>query len=213
MTLFLDLDGPLVDVSERYFRVHRDIVEQWGGRATDKAAYWERKRDRQPLPALLASGGNGHIPAADYLAQWLSRIELPAYLECDAVFPGALEQLARLGRSHRLVLVTLRQRPDHLAGELERLQLRAFFGAVLSASPTVAQGWETKQRLMGQSGFLTKTAWIVGDTEIDIRAGKGLGLTTVAVLSGIRNRAHLARERPDFLVKDIGELSQVLEAD
>ena len=41
-------------------------------------------------------------------------------------------------------------------------------------------------------------------------AGKSLGIKTVAVLSGIRNRERLAEEHPDFIVEDIRALPQIM---
>jgi phosphoglycolate phosphatase len=208
MIIFFDLDGPILDVSERYFRLHRHIVGQFGGRVMDKGTYWHLKRDRQSLSILLGMTG-GHISEEAYRAQWFHMIELPEYLQYDTIISGAREQLERLGQCHTLVLVTLRRQPDHLEAQLKQLQLSPFFAAVLSADSTVTDGLETKKRLIRASGFLTKGALVVGDTEIDIRTGKALGLKTVAVLSGIRNRNRLAEERPDCIVENINTLPQL----
>lgn len=208
--IFFDLDGVLLDVSERYFRVYCDIMKTFGRQTVDKTTYWDLKRDQQPLSLLLAIGGNRHISEEAYRAQWLHNIELPEYLEYDTVIPGALEQLKRLQQYRRLILVTMRQRRDYLEEQLDRLCLSSFFVALLSAALTRAEGWETRRHLISESGLLSEDALIVGDTEIDIRTGKSLGLTTVAVLSGIRNRKRLAHEHPDLIVEDINALSSIL---
>jgi len=177
----------------------------------NKDRYWQLKRDCQPLSALLGASGSRHIHAEAYRACWLDRIESPEYLQYDIVIPGARHPLETLRRRHDLVVVTLRQRRDHLKAQLEQLGLRPFFAGVLCASPTAADGWETKQRLIRESGFLSEDALIVGDTEMDIRAGKSLGITKVAVLSGIRSQEHLVRECQDVIVEDIRALPQVLD--
>ena len=51
---------------------------------------------------------------------------------------------------------------------------------------------------------------MIGDTEADVLAGKQVGLGTVAVLSGIRDEAHLSRAPADFLLPDIRSLPTVL---
>lgn len=210
MTIFFDLDGPILDVSERYFRVHRDIVEQLGGERIDKRKYWHLKRDRQSLSALLDWT---EITKSEetYRAQWLHKIELMKYLQYDTVIHGSKEQLKSLRQRHTLILVTLRQHRDHLDIQLKRFLIRSLFTSVLSASPTAADGWETKQRLIAESGFFTRDALVVGDTEVDIRAGRELGLMTVAVQNGIRNRERLAEEHPDFIIEDINALPQILK--
>lgn len=210
MRIFFDLDGPILDVSERYFRVHRDIVEYFGGESIDKKKYWYLKRDCQPLSALLAMVGNP-MSEETYRTHWLDKIELMRYLRHDRVIRGAREQLKELRKRHILILVTLRQRRDHLSAQLKKLSLRPVFAAVLSASPVGGDGSHVKQRLIGESKYLNGESLIVGDTEIDIRAGKRLGIRTVAVLSGIRNHNRLAEEDPDCIVENISALSDLVE--
>jgi phosphoglycolate phosphatase len=66
-----------------------------------------------------------------------------------------------------------------------------------------------KAGLLRESGWLRPGALIVGDTEVDIRAGKAVGIKTVAVTSGIRSRAALEAEGPDVIVDDIRALANV----
>jgi len=209
VAIFFDLDGPIIDVSDRYFRLHRHIVQQFGGKVMDKATFWHLKRDRQSLPVLLGMTGS-QISEEAYRAQWFRNIESLEYLQYDTLIPGARVQLERLCKCFTLILVTLRQRREQLEVQLKQHHLRSFFTSVLSSNPPVTGGWETKQRLIRESGFLNETAIVVGDSEVDIRAGKALGLKTVAVLSGIRNQQILAEERPDFILENINALGQIM---
>ncbi|MEM3703700.1 MAG: HAD family hydrolase, partial [Candidatus Bathyarchaeia archaeon] len=52
---------------------------------------------------------------------------------------------------------------------------------------------------------------IVGDSTIDVRAGKNVGAKTVAVLSGIFTRDELEKEEPDIILNSINELPCFLE--
>ena len=47
---------------------------------------------------------------------------------------------------------------------------------------------------------------IVGDSVIDVRAGKTAGAKTVAVLSGLFSRGELALEHPDLILNDVTQL-------
>lgn len=47
---------------------------------------------------------------------------------------------------------------------------------------------------------------IVGDSVIDIKAGKAAGAKTVAVLSGLFARDELALENPDLILNDVTQL-------
>jgi phosphoglycolate phosphatase len=209
---FLDLDGVILDVSERQYQVHRSLLRDLGlggEPAIDRSAFWEMKRDRRPARELLEASGFEAADEAAYRRGWLERVESSDFLGLDTPIDGAVEALESLRRRGPLVLVTLRQRPDHLALELERLGLRPFFDEVLTASPRGEEGWRVKADLLSAGGARPGLT-IVGDTEVDIRAGKALGLRTVAVTSGIRNRALLEAEGPDQVLESLRDFARTL---
>ena len=47
--LFLDLDGPLLNVRDRYHGVYAQIAEELSVPPLDRDAYWSAKRRRAPL--------------------------------------------------------------------------------------------------------------------------------------------------------------------
>jgi phosphoglycolate phosphatase-like HAD superfamily hydrolase len=53
---------------------------------------------------------------------------------------------------------------------------------------------------------------VAGDTEVDIRAGKVLGLLTVAVANGLRSHQCLVCEAPHCAIARIDELPQALRS-
>lgn len=206
--LFVDLDGPILDVSERYFRVHQDVLRSLGSlRVTiSKTQYWRMKRSGQPLELILTKFSDGRIDQAAFLNEWVKCIELPEYLQLDTVFPGVRKRLHQLKERFNLVLVTLRQDKDAIGTQLKRLELTNLFSCVLSRSPLRSEGWKVKRDLIASSGLFSTPAWIIGDSEVDILAGRALGMKTIAVLSGIRNSAMLKEVAPDFIVKDLNHL-------
>jgi phosphoglycolate phosphatase len=52
---------------------------------------------------------------------------------------------------------------------------------------------------------------IVGDSVIDVKAGKAAGAKTVAVLSGLYSRAELSEAEPNFILNDVSELPNLVE--
>jgi len=50
----------------------------------------------------------------------------------------------------------------------------------------------------------------IGDTPLDIRAGKAAGTLTIGVLSGIGTQAQLEAEAPTAIIKDILQLLPLL---
>jgi phosphoglycolate phosphatase-like HAD superfamily hydrolase len=217
VTIFLDLDGPILDVSQRYYRMHCDVLAGLNLPSAparrpvkDRQTYWKMRRAGRPLRDVLAKTGGGKINENEYKREWLRRIESLNYLEHDAVIPGARAEVARLSKAHVLVLVTLRRNRKGLESQLKRLGLRRYFHKVLSTAPLARESWKIKRELILSSGLLDRSSWVVGDSEVDILAGKSLRLKTVGVLSGIFNRRRLQEINPDFILEDIRGLGRLL---
>jgi phosphoglycolate phosphatase-like HAD superfamily hydrolase len=83
LKLFFDLDGPLLDVSHRYFRVHSDIVRELGGSPGEENEFWKSKRARRSVKEILAAPGKTSVDVALYQKLWLERIEDEKYLKSD----------------------------------------------------------------------------------------------------------------------------------
>ncbi len=209
--IFLDLDGPLLDVSPRYHRVHADLVLRRGGRPLAPEAYWQAKRDRVAEQQILEGAGLSPQRAAEAAAARLRCIESRRYLRFDRPWPWTVPTLATLAQKAPLLLVTLRRRGDLLAWQLRELDLLRHVGRVVAGpgDGTV----EAKARLVREAGIAPPPgSLIVGDTEIDVASGRALGLRTVAVRSGIRSDAQLARWEPDLLLDDLSQLPGHLAA-
>ncbi len=211
MVLFFDLDGPLLDVSPRYVRLHRALLAE---AAMGAELYWERKRAASPEESILQELGAGER-SADYLRRRLELIETPEYLIHDRPWPWARATLASLSASRPLVLVTARSCRPLLLAQLGRLGLAPFFHEVLS-TPAGLRVDEQKAALIRdylvRRGEAPSGHWMIGDTEADVGAGRLTGQRTVAVLSGIRNRELLRQAKPDFLLDDIRDLYSIVEA-
>lgn len=204
--LFLDLDGVLLDVRERHYRVHCDVLAATGGVRGSPETYWRLRRAHLPLVELLAATAASPPDEASYRREFLARIEAAEYLFHDRLVPGASERLAALASAHPLALVTLRRHRDRLLAQLEAVGMRGVFAAVHSASGAGSGDWDIKRGLIAASPLFRSDGVVVGDTEADVRAGKALGLRTVAVLTGLRSRELLAAEAPDALLDTIAQL-------
>jgi len=213
MILFFDLDGPLLDVSPRYHALHRDLADECGFAAMDPDRYWAAKRARRSEEEILAELGasNAH---PRYAASRLDRIETPRYVQHDRCWPWAIECLTTLGRHVGLVMVTARAQRDLLMEQLDALDLRRHFEAILSEAGgdrVDLQKSALIRAYLERRGLAPEGHWMIGDTEADVFAGRHAGIRTIAVLSGIRDETHLRRAEPDFLVPDIRVVPTMLK--
>jgi len=217
MVIFLDLDGPILDVSQRYFRVHWQIVRQAGGDANHHNghgadAFWALKRNRVGIAELVRRYCPG-LNCDTYLRLWLEHIETREFIRHDVVQPGAVEALEKLRSQHTLCLVTLRRNHAALKWELKRLGLAEYFAEIRAGHSLTEPGWKIKTKLIrSRRPPVQRGALIVGDTEVDILAGHELDMTTVAVTNGIRTRELLQKARPDFIIPGIAALPVLLES-
>ena len=209
--LFIDLDGVLLDVEERHFRVHSAVLQAFGAHPTDRQAYWQYKRNAEPLNVLLEVEGCTHISETAYRQLWLKRIEALEYLRLDTLVGQADNVLRQLVEVRSLVLVTLRRRQDCLHTQLDWLNLTPLFTEVLAGRPSGTSDSEIKGRMIKGSAYFGPSAILIGDTEVDIQAGKALGLATIAVQNGMRNESKLRAANPDWILESIDALPTLWE--
>lgn len=208
-TLYFDLDGTILEVKERLYSLYIDIVSELGGKTLTKGVYWQAKRRQTPEELIARKSNIGNVPR--YLSLRQERIELPEYLGYDKLIPQALESLVQLKKNNHIVLVTLRKSKSNLCSQLHNLALEPLFDRLLLRGDAEEDGWQLKaQMISSENCFKPHGSVIVGDTETEIRTGKFLNISTVAVLSGMRNRNKLVMHQPDFIIKDISQLSSVL---
>jgi phosphoglycolate phosphatase len=209
-TIFFDFDGPIVDNRYKYHALHCDVLAELGCAAHwDLEAYWEAKRSRTSEWEILRSIGAFEL-AQEYEKRRLARIEDPRYVGLDRPWPGITQHLTSLARDFDLCLLSLRKRQSELSNQLRSLGLGHIFSQVLCENANDGSV-EVKVRLAREltSGREDQCCF-VGDTELDVQAGKALGIVTIGVSSGIRSLADLKAAQPDLLIKSTLELSPVI---
>lgn len=232
ITIFCDFDGPIADVSERYYATYRQGLawvqtqaqlqnEQVSIRYLPKSQFWTFKQNRVPDRQIAHWSGleGGYIDA--FLAQVNRIVNNAALLNHDQVQPQArvgLELLHQCGV--RVVLVTLRP-PDQVMQFLDQHDLR-WAVSDLYGMPRVDAAYKNQashkiERLgaaiatQQRQGYDLRHSWMIGDTEADIMAGQTLGIDTVAVTCGIRSSSYLQSFRPTHLLPDLWTACQKIQ--
>jgi phosphoglycolate phosphatase len=210
MVIFIDLDGPILDVSEKYYRVYSDILTRHGFSVLPKVDYWEAKRHKTPDNIILEKTDASAL-IDTFREERNEIIEADQYLRYDVVQENAISVLNFLMKKAPLVLVTLRSSPNQLHKELIYFDLIKYFHAVLTSAEKIKPRWKIKYGLINNflnSGKTTDSTIniMIGDTETDVLAGKSLGYKTIAVLNGIRSYDLLIETQPSFAVNSINDI-------
>jgi len=214
--LFTDFDGPLMDVSQRYYEVYLyciDKIKRGYQKVVPltKAEFWTLKRAYVSEREIAFRTGLTERGQPEAFAELRSAvIHTQAFFPFDRLHDWAIPALTKAQSAGiELGIMTMR-RQSELIPVLEKYSLRRFFPEHLCfcLPDDYIKTYDTqdKPRLMLKAIAclpMPERQWIVGDTEADIIAGKRFNLTTVAVLSGIRDRPRLALHHPDLILPDL----------
>jgi phosphoglycolate phosphatase len=204
MNIFFDLDGTLIDISGKYYRVYADLVGTYNGDSLSRSAFWRHKRNKIPACELLTKSALPSVNADQFSDKFANSLESKKYLTYDRLFPFAHRCLTSLIKhGHTLHLVSARHNKKDTLEEITGMGLTKYFTSIyvghMHVNGRVAKRKAIEPVLTGRSGpFL-----IIGDTQDEIEAARDLNGISVAVLSGVRNRTLLASYRPDYIVRDI----------
>jgi phosphoglycolate phosphatase-like HAD superfamily hydrolase len=199
-----DLDGTLIDISDRLVHAHHEALHQFGHLIDIERLHslsLAMLRTKQLLTSLNIR---------------LSSIELSRYNKVvsehfyndwkhSTLFPGALEALESLRAvTPTMRLITSRRHIDTTRREVRRLGLYNLFETVFTRGDlALAEGVDTvpllpfvphRRRLIQlalQDLDHRGEVWVAGDTPGELKAAKDLGFTAIGVLSGFAEREDL----------------------
>ncbi len=140
----------------------------------------------------------------EYRERWTRLIEAPDYLDLDQPMPQAALALRLISNERPVVVVALRRRKGSAKRQLTALSLPRPV-QVLEGRPQDPL-WRTKVRLIENSPYFDRQAIIVCASESGLRAGKELGLATIALEGPLIDSAALQRQAPDLFISGASEL-------
>lgn len=214
--LLIDFDGVLVDSTRAYVKATDVALKSFGHFrwveedvreiSLEIARRFELGFSRDKLLDGVVSVAPEMI--TDFLDVW-RRAWNEACLWKVKPFPGVYKVLIDLSGRFPLALVTSRHIEKFLIeDQLKRLKYNEFFKAIITRldvkrpKPYPDSFLEGAKRL----GVPIGDCAIVGDSIIDVRAGKAAGTKTITVLTGLFDENSLKQERPDLIIRSITEL-------
>ncbi|HXC04338.1 MAG TPA: HAD family hydrolase [Bacteroidia bacterium] len=206
-SIWFDFDGTLIDVSERYFRVHEAICRHLSIVCFSKERYWQLLCEGTPtLEILKKADAAPHYQT--YIESRNGMIEAPEYLAMDTLRKYALETLNRMkNKGMNVFLITGRDHTDNLHHQIETLGIAPLFEKVYTI-PHFGT-WEDKYRILHKHCDASTPSYLIGDTARDIQAGQKAGYRTVALLGGMTTPSRLRALKPDYLVSELDELTGI----
>ena len=215
--ILFDLDGTLLDTDDMW-------VDRLAG-LLQPVPFLSRLYDARHLARRLVMAIEGPMNALVTvldivgldnkflsLSEWLRKV----YGQRDPgryeAIDGMVEVVRDLSLKYDLAIITLRNRAETQAF-LEHFGLQDCFKAVVTRQdvkrlkPHPEPILQAARRL----GYTPQQCLVVGDTGVDVRAGRRAGALTVSVLCGFGERPELARLEPDLILETTSQLGPYLQ--
>lgn len=209
--LLFDIDGTLADTDDawvrRISRLLLPLAHFWpAGRPTR----WGRRvvmAAETPMNLLYAWWDRLHLDEVLAPLARLLSTRKPIPRKHVPLIPGVRELLEHAREDHKLAVVTARGQRQALTA-LANMELEGAFDLIVTtrttrrAKPHPAPVLWAAQQL----GVAPGACLMIGDTTLDVRAGRAAGAQTAAVLCGFGEREELLAARPTLLLESTGDL-------
>ena len=96
---------------------------------------------------------------------------------------------------------------------LEGLGVASFFSDIIGGDSEYPKKPDPAAlvAVMGQAGITVHEVLFIGDSPVDIEAGRRAGVLTIAVAHGLSDERELQAASPDVAVRDFAELLQLAQ--
>jgi phosphoglycolate phosphatase-like HAD superfamily hydrolase len=215
--VLFDLDGTLADTDDDYIRRAGEFMRRlnflFPQRDPTHFLRWSLMVSESPMNLLMGVPDRLGIdgPLAQ-MADWVAEHAHPTTNSRFVLMSEVDQLLVRLKERYPLAVVTARgAREAH--GFLEQFELDPHFKAVASAqsAPHTKPYPDPVLWAAHQLGVPVENCLMVGDTTVDILAGKRAGAQTVGVLCGFGERRELEKMGANAIIENTADLWALLQ--
>jgi N-acetyl-D-muramate 6-phosphate phosphatase len=209
--LCFDVDGTLSDTDDLYAQKAIRFFPKFLFRDPEHAArrfvMWAEAPGNALLGLTDTIGLDDEIVA---FIDWFSRHRRRSARNF-LLIPGVDEMLARLKGHYLLAVVSARDEKGTMRF-LQQFDLVKYFDAVVTGQSAAHTKPYPDPILFAAQKMNVKPeeCLMIGDTTVDMRAGKSAGAQTVGVLCGFGEEPELRKMGADMILKNTSELAEVL---
>jgi phosphoglycolate phosphatase-like HAD superfamily hydrolase len=209
--LCFDVDGTLSDTDDVYVK---KVV-----RFLPPSLFRDPERVARRFVMWMEAPGNALIGLPDIIGlddemlslwEWLNR-HRPRPMKHFILIPSVQEMLQRLESRYPMAVVSARDEMSTLAF-LDKFSLTGYFQEIVTAITARHTKPYPDPVLYAadKMGVPPQNCLMIGDTSVDIRAGKSAGAQTVGVLCGFGEEAELKSWGADLILESTSLLADVL---
>lgn len=209
--LCFDVDGTLSDTDDMYAqKVYPYLL---------RALFSDPGHTARRLIMWVESPGNALLGFADKVGaddemgafiDWFSRAQ-PNTARKFLLVPGVDEMLATLKGRYPMAIVSARHEKSTMRF-LEQFDLVKYFDVIITglSAPHTKPFPDPIYLAAQKMGVKPEECLMIGDTTVDIRAGKSAGAQTVGVLCGFGEEKELRGMGADLILSNTHQLAEVL---
>jgi N-acetyl-D-muramate 6-phosphate phosphatase len=210
--LCFDVDGTLSDTDDLYARrfaawIRHVSLIHGPDKVARRLVMWMESPGNAMMSLSDALGLDGAvIPIIDWMYR-NTRKKRTAYL----VVPGVLEMLPRLKQRFPTAVISARDQRNTMSF-LDQCGLTAYFDVILTAlSASHTKPYPDPIKMAARMmNVPPENCLMIGDTTVDIRAGKSAGAQTIGLLCGFGEEGELRRAGADLILPTTTDVEQVL---
>jgi len=211
--LCFDVDGTLSDTDNLYVRKFSRFLPRFLFKNPDAAA--------RRFVMWIEAPGNALLGLADTLGlddemvaviNWLSRHRPKRTSREFLLVPGVDKMLGELHGRYPMAVVSARDERSTMAF-LEHFDLAKYFDVVITGlSAEHTKPYPDPILLAAKRmNAVPENCLMIGDTTVDVRAGKSAGAQVVGVLCGFGEEAELKKMGADLILSDTPRLIDILK--
>lgn len=199
--LLWDLDGTLIDSKQDIAECVNWTLNDMGLDSIPHEHIYEYVgHGVRTLIQGAVEEAHGHDYDYDSAMKLFDGHYLKHLLDHTRLYPGMEKVLEKLGDKKMAIITNKPQR--YTDPIIDGLRLRDYFGVVLGREACVEMKPHPQplESAMERLSVSSEQTMIVGDTEVDIEAGRRAGVKTCAVLFGFGKEEKVRAAKPDYLI-------------
>lgn len=221
INLCFDFDGPIIDVSDRYYRAYLESLKGSSVNKTQiltKEAFWKLKQNRitdLEISLLSGAGINDSKSSAESRKELSFKSE---FLELDKLFDDVYKTFEYLKSSKITFFIVTLRNSKQLNHAVKQFKLDKYIDDdylfCINDGHKVVNDIQEKHILLisalNKFELSPQDTWIIGDTETDIHSGRLAKFgKTIGISRGIRSKEQLEILKPDYIVKNLSEVISI----
>ncbi len=210
--IVFDLDQTLLDSTACICNATNYALEQVGKKPVAK----EKIIPRIGLPVkkflAIVAGIKDENKINQILKHYTTYFKKNSLKECT-LYPGVKETLEYFTKKNKKLAVSTTARLEMAVRILKGLGIINYFEVIIGEEMLqhVKPDPESLFLITEQLKIDPKNAVMIGDTYMDLEAGKSAGMHIIGILHGVDSKEDLEAVGPDAIIKNISELQTILE--